>query len=238
MSQFVLNGITENGGSIFDSILTQQSFDVAHCLLCIVAGLFCGLLLAITYLKTEKRCSKNMAAALVILPAISSVVIMAVNDSLGVGIAIAGAFSLVRFRSQLGNAKEMTVLFSTLALGLLTGSGYILFALVFTAIIVLVLVLMALTNFGGQRDNEKILRIDIPEDLDYEGVFDGILSKYAVNYTLDSVKTTNMGSMFELKYSVYMKKNASEKDLIDEIRTRNANLPVLLNARKPGESDL
>ncbi len=223
---------------MFNSVLTNASFDVWNCLFCILTSIGCGLALSITFMKTDERYSKNLVAALIIIPAVSTVVIMAVNNSLGVGVAIAGAFALVRFRSQPGNARAMATVFSSLAAGILCGTGFLLFAAMFTGIVVVILIVLKITKFCGEDEREKILKIDIPEDLNYENIFDGILKTYTAHSTLDSVRTTNMGSMFELKYSIFLKKDANVKKMLDEIRTLNANLPVQCVTKKFSNDEL
>jgi len=162
----------------------------------------------------------------VILPVLVQVVIMMVNGNLGTGVAILGAFSLVRFRSIPGSSKEIGVIFFAMAIGLATGMGFLAFAALITLVISLVLVLLNKLNYGGSKEIHKNLKIVIPENLDFNSLFDDIMEKYTLECSLDRVKTTNMGSMFELSYDVILKQNINEKKMIDEIRCRNGNLMV------------
>ena len=152
---------------------------------------------------------------------------MLVNGNLGAGVAVAGAFSLVRFRSAPGNAREIAAIFLAMALGLATGMGYVVLALVFFAVVAAVFVLLTLCHFGGNTAGERTLKITIPENIDYEGVFDDLLARYTKEYTLDKVKTTNMGSLFELHYRVVFRDAGVPKAFLDELRCRNGNLPIV-----------
>lgn len=173
------------------------------------------------------RTTKSFAITLAVLPAVVQVVLMLVNGNLGAGVAVAGAFSLVRFRSAPGNAREIAAIFLTMALGLATGMGYVVLALVFFAVVAAVFVLLTLCHFGGNTAGERTLKITIPENIDYEGVFDDLLARYTKEYTLDKVKTTNMGSLFELHYRVVFRDAGVPKAFLDELRCRNGNLPIV-----------
>lgn len=150
---------------------------------------------------------------------------MMVNGNLGTGIAVLGVFSLVRFRSQPGNSREILAVMLSMAIGLATGTGYVTFAVFATIIICVVWLILFSTPFG--KSNYKELRITIPENLDYEGIFDEDFSKFTTHHELYRVKTTQMGTLYELKYHIVLNKNFSEKELIDSIRYKNGNLPVI-----------
>lgn len=190
-----------------------------------------GLLLAVVHM-FKNRYSRSFVATLAILPAIVCVIIMAVNGNIGTGVAVAGAFSLVRFRSAPGTAKEIGALFVAMAVGLLTGMGNLLYALVFTLVVGCMILLYQALGFGeaGTDELKKSLRVTIPEDLDYTGVFDEIFSEYTTDHRLISSKTTNMGSMFKLTYEVKLKAADVEKAFIDSLRCRNGNLEISISA--------
>ncbi len=171
---------------------------------------------------------KNFIVGLVLLPAIVSVVILLIGSNVARAFSMAGAFALVRFRSAPGNAKDIAVVFFTMAAGLACGLGYIVFAVVFVLIMVLILLLLTITPFAEHNDGIKQLRVTIPENLNYGGIFNDVFEKYTTQAGLKQVKTTNMGTMFELTYRVGMKKNADEKAFIDELRMRNGNLNIVL----------
>lgn len=152
---------------------------------------------------------------------------MMVNGNLGVGVAVLGTFSLVRFRSTPGSAKEISCIFFAMAIGLSTGMGYLTFAAGVTVIVGLVMLILNFIPIGEAEPKEKELKITIPEDLDYTEIFDDLFEKYTKRCTLDRVRTTNMGSMYELKYSMTLRDPAMEKSFIDELRCRNGNLPIV-----------
>lgn len=211
--------------SIIGDGLTFQTF-----VICMLASLALGFVVALLHLKTTaKNNSKNIVTTLCLLPTVVAAVILLVNGNLGTGVAVAGAFSLVRFRSQSGNSREILSVFFAMAIGLAVGTGYIAFAVLFTLIVSVVSYVLYLTKFGENKNQNKVLKIVIPENLDYTDEFIDLFSKYLVSYNLDNAKTTNMGSMFELTYNVELKKETNKKKFIDEIRVRNGNLKVSLS---------
>lgn len=213
---------------MLNSILTSTtSGDIAFqsILLCTLASLVLGFGVAFVYMYKNKY-SKNFVVTLALLPALIQLVIMMVNGNLGAGVAVMGAFSLVRFRSVPGTSKEICSIFFAMALGLTTGMGYIGYAAIFFLIIGAVILILAATNFGGKTSSEKELKIAIAESLDYNGIFDDLFDKYTNSVELVRVKTTNMGSLYELQYHISIKDQALEKEFIDEIRCRNGNLNI------------
>ena len=197
-------------------------------LLSMGVALILGLIIAITH-KFTSRCNKNFLITITILPIIVSSVILVVNGNLGMGVAVAGTFGLVRFRSIAGTSKEILSVFFAMAIGLAIGAGYIVLASTITVIAsIAIFVLDKLTIFE-QSSNEKYLKITIPENIDYTEVFTDILNKYTHKYKLEQVKTTNLGSMFELKYLITLNNNINEKEFIDELRVKNGNLKISLS---------
>ena len=212
---------------MFESVLSTGTLTVGNVLLCLAVSLALGLFISILYAK-RGGCSKNFAIALALLPALVQLVILMVNGNLGAGVAVAGAFSLVRFRSIPGSAREIVAIFFAMAVGLACGMGYLAFAAAFAVIIGIALFLLSVTRFGETQEQEKDLRITIPEELDYTGAFDDLFAQYTNGAALDRVKTVNLGSMYELRYSVKLKDERREKEFIDALRCRNANLTVVL----------
>jgi len=198
-----------------------------------------GMILVLGY-RSHARYTKSYIMTLAVLPAVVCVVIMMVNGNIGTGLAVAGAFSLVRFRSVPGSAKEITMLFLAMGTGLLTGMGYIGFGFVFAVIMSIVMMLYNHLDFGAQKNalRYKTIRITIPEDLDYSNVFDNVFEVYADTYELVRVKTVNMGSMFRLTYNFTMKKNASEKEMLDMLRCRNGNLEITISKQDNSVDEL
>lgn len=196
-------------------------------LICCLASILLGIVCAMVYMFRHDH-SKNFVVTLALLPLIVQMVITLVNGNLGAGIAVMGVFNLVRFRSIPGSAKDIGSVFLAMAIGLATGMGYLALAVVFTFIVAIVNIVYVLTPFGKPREPNKTLRIAVPEDLEYNGLFEGVLNEYADEYKLMSVQTTNMGSLFQLEYDLRLKSSALEKQFIDELRCLNGNLKISL----------
>lgn len=213
---------------MLNSILTTTtSGDISFqsIILCTLASLVLGLGVAMVYMYKNKY-SKNFVITLALLPALIQLVIMMVNGNLGAGVAVMGAFSLVRFRSVPGTSKEILNIFFAMALGLTTGMGYVGYAVVFFLIISIAMIVLAGSKFGEKTQAEKELKITIAESLDYNGIFDDLFEKYTNACELVRVRTTNMGSLYELQYHIAIKDQTLEKEFIDEIRCRNGNLNI------------
>ena len=214
---------------MFTSIIDASSaLTLQNGLLCLVTSIVLGLLVAVVY-QLSGASSKSFTVTLALMPALVQVVIMMVNGNLGAGVAVMGAFSLVRFRSFPGSSKEICVVFFAMAIGLATGMGHLAFAVFFTIILRLLLLLLCRSPFGELHavPTEKELRITIPEDLDYTHIFDDLFEKYTDRVTPERVKTTNLGSMFELTYHIRLKKAVQEKAFLDDLRCRNGNLTIV-----------
>ena len=223
---------------LFDSELTTV-ISVTDFMLCLCLSLVLGLIMAVSYMY-RTRYTKSFVVTLALLPAVVCVVIMMVNGNVGTGVAVAGAFSLVRFRSVPGTAKEICALFLAMGAGLISGMGYLGFAVLFTIIMCGMFLLYDRLEFGaGEKKNlYKTLNVTIPEDLDYTGVFDDIFTEYTIEHNLSRVKTTNMGSMFRLTYDITLKDAAGEKEMIDKIRCRNGNLEITVSGQETTVSEL
>ena len=217
---------------LFDSAAVKP-IPVEDFLRCLGTALACGLLSSLCHM-FRSRYTKSFAITLLILPAVVCAVIMMVNGNVGTGVAVAGAFSLVRFRSVPGTAKEITMLFLAMGAGLICGTGYLAFAVLYTLVLGLVFLLCNQLRLGSGKKSllYKTLTITIPEDLDYSGVFDDLFKTYTREYSLIRVKTTNMGSLFRLTYHVTLKANASEKQFIDDLRCRNGNLEISMSQQE------
>lgn len=209
---------------------TETSISLEQAVLCILASLVMGFLISVIYLFVAKKqnSSRNFAISMVILPVIIAIVIMLVGSNVARAFSLAGVFSLIRFRSAPGDAKDITIIFLAMVAGLASGMGFLALGFVLVFLGGAVLILLYQMGYGQSRNNVKELRITVPEDLNYQDTFDGILSEYADKFALLRVKTTNLGSYFELTYQVQMKKNADEKAFIDDLRCRNGNLKIAL----------
>jgi len=197
-------------------------------LICTVVSLIFGFAVAMLYM-FRNRHTKTLAITLVVVPAIVQIIIMLANRNIGVGIALAGAFSLIRFRSVPGNARDISCLFFAMALGFVTGMGYLFYGIVFMFLIGGVFLVLTQMQFGSNEAETRILKITIPENLDYEYLFDDIFEQYTEEAVLERVRTTNMGSLFELTYSIRIKGSVIPKEFMDELRCRNGNLKILFS---------
>lgn len=174
----------------------------------------------------KNKYSQSFAVTLAMLPATVAVVIMLVNGNIGAGVAVAGGFSLVRFRSAAGTAREIGMIFLAMTLGLALGMGYVGLAICFFLVMAVFTAVLTTVDFGGRKDGERTLKISIPESLDYEGLFDDLFAEYTDRSELDKVKTTNMGTLYELTYRIVLKDAAKTKEFLDELRCRNGNLTI------------
>ena len=223
---------------LFDTDMTAV-ITVTDFLACVGVSLVLGLVLAFGYMY-RTRYTKSFVVTLALLPAVVCVVIMMVNGNVGAGVAVAGAFSLVRFRSVPGTAKEITMLFLAMGAGLIAGMGYLAYAALFTAIMFAVSLVYNQLSFGAKKNAAvyKTLNITIPEDLDYSEVFEPILEEYADSFELMRVKTTNMGSLFRLTYNLCLKDPKREKEMIDKLRCRNGNLEITVSRQDTTVTEL
>ncbi len=210
---------------IFGSIMTQGSITAGTFIAATLCSIAIGCFIAFMY-TIKNNYSKSYIVTLALLPAIVQVVIMLVNGNIGAGIAVAGAFSLVRFRSAPGSGKEITSIFLAMAVGLATGMGYIGIAAIFAVMITLANLVLSSLSFKDAAAEEKTLKITVPESLDFEGIFDDIFARYTDRAVIEEVRTTGMGSLYKLTYNVVMRQKASTKGMIDEIRQRNGNLEI------------
>jgi uncharacterized membrane protein YhiD involved in acid resistance len=211
---------------MFDTIIPSTGLDMTSSLICTGVSIALGALSAFLYRLGKKRCSNSLTITLVVLPAMVQTVIMLVNGSVGAGLAVMGAFSLVRFRSTPGNARDICFIFYSMCIGLATGMGYIAFAVMLAVTVGIVLaVLGVIPQFRDVRQR-KMLRITIPEDMNYTDAFSDIFDEFLSSSELVMVKSTAMGTLFDLRYEIVEKDAAREKELIDKLRTRNGNLTI------------
>lgn len=217
---------------MFDSVISNSTMTPGIFFLCIGVALVSGFILSfMCYFKSES--SKSFFITSSLLPAVVAMVIILVNGNIGAGVAVAGAFSLVRFRSAAGKAKEIVTIFIAMASGLAFGMGYLAYGVLFTLIAGVIMLICSATKIFEKKVNQldKIIKITIPEDLDYTDVFTDVLKAYTSKYNLIKVKSINMGSMFRLTYEVTLKDTSIEKDFIDELRIRNGNLEISIERK-------
>ncbi len=223
--------------SIYSTDLLS-SFDLVSFVACLGCGLVCGLILAVLY-SVRSRHTLSFVCTVAVLPAIVSVVIGLVDGNVGAGVAVAGAFSLVRFRSIPGSAKDIGFVFLAMCVGLACGMGYLSLALLCTLVIGGAYTLFNVVGEKHVRSNlERTLRITVPEDLDYTALFDDVLDKYVIKRDLRQVKTANMGSLYKLTYNVVLRATASERDMLNDLRCRNGNMEVSLSYAEVSNNEL
>ena len=217
--------------------LTNEIPGLSRLLFCTACSLIFGLAVSAAYMFRSKY-SQSLAATLVVIPSIVQIIITIVNGNVGAGIAVLGAFSLVRFRSIPGNARDIGYLFFAMSLGFVTGMGHVFYAFIFLLLIGGVGLLLTCTRFGERGAETRVLRITIPENLDYDGLFDEVFARYARSAELEKVRTTNMGSLYELTYLVRLKSDSIPKEFMDELRCRNGNLNILISREQRNGEEL
>ena len=222
--------------SIFETTTADTSVTFLNLLFSLGTALAAGVLISFVYMKTHKTKSpsQSFSITLVMLPAIITIIILLVGNSVARAFSLAGAFSIIRFRSAPGDPKDITFVLFSMAVGLSCGMGYLLYGGIMAIILCAVMLLLEFIKFGRVKTTQKLLKITIPENLDYQNAFDGIMQKYTENYILAHVKTTNLGSLYELRYKITSKNNIDEKNFIDDLRCRNGNLTVALVLDAPG----
>ncbi len=221
---------------IFTSAVAD-TLSISSTLTVILSAILLGLVISRVYILTHKRegYSPSFSITLIMLPAIISIIILLVGNNVARAFSLAGAFSLIRFRSAPGDPKDIAYVFFTLGTGLACGMGYIGYAAVFVIIMCIVMVALTSINYGTSKDSLMQLKITIPEDVDYQGLFDEIFDEYTKNYKLQKVKTTDFGALFELLYTLTLKENADQKKFIDRLRCRNGNLNIILTTKVADE---
>ncbi len=219
---------------------TDVSLKLSSSLLCILVALLLGLVISIVYLSITPKNSQspNLALSLVVLPTIVAVVILLIGSNIARAFSMAGVFALVRFRSIPGDSKDVTFVFMTVAAGLSAGLGYITFGAALTIILCLTVFIISKLGFGVSKQDDMRLRIIIPEDMNYQGAFDDLFDKYTKHCKLHKVRTTNLGTLFELTYHVTLKDTKVQKEFIDELRSRNGNLNIQLNTKESNDMQL
>lgn len=222
--------------SIFNSVIVG-SVTIASFAYCTITSLVLGVIIALCH-TYKTRYTQSFVLTLAVLPVVVQTVIMLINGNIGTGIAVAGAFSLVRFRSAAGTAKEIGSIFLAMTVGLACGVGYLFIAAILAILVSCITLLYLKLWTGSKKSEEKQLKITIPENLDYTELFDDLMEQYTTRHELIRVKTTNMGSLFQLSYIIRLKDVKQEKQFIDEIRCRNGNLDIICGKTEEGIEEL
>lgn len=213
--------------SIFDT--STSGLELTEVLIASGAALGLGLILALAHKFTTRGTTKGFLTTIAVLPLLTMAVMIMINGNLGTSIAILGAFSLIRFRSLRGSAKNLLSIFFAMMIGLSCGMGHVLFGAIITAIGIVAMAIFYYLPILEPDRKERVLRVVVPEDLDYADIFTDTFKKYTSYAELVTSKTTNMGSLFDLTYNIKLKHGIKEKDMLDEIRTKNCNLKVSLS---------
>lgn len=228
--------------NLFTSVFADEAetISISSFLICIIVSLLIGIFFALMY-SFRTKYTKSFVITLTLLPAIVCTVIMMVNGNIGAGVAVAGAFSLVRFRSVPGSARDIGSIFMAMGAGLISGMGYLGYAIIFALVLGIALMLLTVVPLSGNKKRDaidKTLKITIPEDLDYYSVFDNTFDEYTTEHELISSKTTNMGSMFKLVYNISLKDPAKEKQFVDALRCLNGNLEIAISRQEVNNNAL
>ncbi len=221
--------------SIFDTTATEVSLTVVNMLISLGAAIALGIMISLVYMKTHttKTPSQGFSLTLVVLPAVITVIILLIGNSVARAFSLAGAFQIIRFRSAPGDPKDITYVLFTMAVGLCCGMGFIAYGALAAVILCVVMIALELIQFGKTKASQRILKITIPEDLDYRDAFDDVLGRYTKSSLRTKVRTADLGSLYELYYNVTLKSDADEKTFIDALRCRNGNLNITLVLNTP-----
>lgn len=220
---------------MLESIITSttgESFTLTNTLIIITSSILLGIVISLAYLKTHKKDGyiPSFIISLIMLPTIISIIILLVGNNVARAFSLSGAFSIIRFRSTPGDTKDISYIFFTLAVGLASGMGYVGYAVIFTIILCTVMIILDSLNFAMPKSKAMVLKITVPEDLNFEGVFDEILNTNTTSWNMVKVRTRDFGALYELNYSIHLKNDVNQKKFIDSLRVRNGNLNISLTS--------
>lgn len=217
--------------TIFNSTSADTAISLTNAMLTMAISFISGGLISFTYMKTcnKKGYSQNFALTLIIIPIVVAIIVFLIGSNIARAFSLAGAFSIIKFRSEPGDSKDISYILFTMAAGLACGVGAFGYAVLFTIFLCLLMRTLNLLNFGSKKTSQKLLKVTIPEDLNYEDAFDDIFEKFTTSYDLIKVKTTDLGSLYQLVYGVSMDNKISQKEFLDELRCRNGNLNITLS---------
>lgn len=223
--------------SLFSASAEVTELTWTDALLTVLVAIALGAVISFTYMKTQPAYTQNFTLTMVVLPAIVAIIILLIGSNIARAFSLAGAFSIIRFRSAPGDPKDIAFVLFTMAAGLACGVGSYGYAVLFTAVLCALMFVLKATNFGAKKSTQKLLKVTIPENLGYEEAFDEIFRKFNVGYELRKVKTTELGSLYELVYAVELDHLANQKEFLDAIRCRNGNLDITLTMNPPAAAD-
>jgi len=217
--------------TIFNTTPANTTISLTNVIATILVSFILGGLISLIYMKTANKgtYSQNFSLTLVLVPSVIAIIILLIGSNVARAFSLAGAFSIIRFRSAPGDPKDIAYVLFTMAAGLACGVGFYGYAILFTTVLCLLMLILDLSNFGAKTTSRKLLKIIIPEDLDYEGAFDEVFKEFTTDYDLRRVKTTDLGSLYELVYTVTMDNKINQKEFLDALRCRNGNLNITLS---------
>ncbi|NRT77810.1 DUF4956 domain-containing protein [Clostridium beijerinckii] len=210
------------------SSTTSGELNFLNTLTIITSSIILGIIISLAYMKTNKRNNTNFTTTLIMLPVIIAIIILLVGNNVATAFSLAGAFSIIRFRSAPGDPKDIAFVFFALAVGLTCGMGYIGYAVMFTIILCVLMIMLDSIKFGVPKTKNMLLKITVPEDLNYEDTFNELLNDYTNSWSLERVRTRDFGALFELNYTINLKEEVNQKNFIDDLRCRNGNLNISL----------
>lgn len=216
--------------AVFNSTTANTAISLESSIITMIVSFVLGGIISITYMKTCNKSgySQNFALTLILVPTVIAVIILLIGSNVARAFSLAGAFSIIRFRSAPGDPKDISYVLFTMAAGLACGVGFFGYAVLFTVFLCLLMFTLNIFNFGAKKISQKLLKITIPEDLDYEGAFDEVFTQYTTGFELRKIRTTDLGSLYELVYTVTMNNSTNQKEFIDALRCRNGNLNITL----------
>ena len=196
-------------------------------------AIVCSLSISLVYMLTRRRTGyrPSTVVSLLILAPISAILMLVIGNNTARALSVGGGIALIRYRSNFSDPRDLAYIFLTMAVGVASGTGLVGIAVVSTVVISLLAFILSLVGFGTKNFSAMQLRITIPEDMNYCGVFDDIFKNYCKGCELQSVKTTDFGTLLELRYIINLKNIDEQKLMIDELRTRNGNLTVMLTRK-------
>lgn len=216
--------------AIFNSTTANTAISLESSIITMIVSFVLGGIISITYMKTCSKSgySQNFALTLILVPTVIAVIILLIGSNVARAFSLAGAFSIIRFRSAPGDPKDISYVLFTMAAGIACGVGFFGYAVLFTVFLCLLMFTLNIFNFGAKKISQKLLKITIPEDLDYEGAFDEVFTQYTTGFELRKIRTTDLGSLYELVYLITMDNSTNQKEFIDALRCRNGNLNITL----------
>ena len=222
---------------MIESILTStgnEPFTIINTFAVLGTALALGLAISLVYIfiRRAEGFSKGFSMTLIMMPAIVAAIVFLIGNNVARAFSLAGAFSLIRFRSAAGEPRDIAFVLFSLGVGLACGIGYLGYAALFAAIMCAAMALMHFAGMVGPKSSIMQLKIAVPENINYQGLFDDILRRYAKSWRLRKIKSTDFGTLFELVFTVNLRGDADSKRLIDELRARNGNLSITLTAQE------